>query len=313
MTFHNEAWSVLLRSVHSIIDRTPPNLLKEIILVDDFSDMDHLKAALEEYMNKLEIVKIVRANQREGLIRARLLGYAAATGTVLIFLDSHIECAEGWIQPLLYEIYLNKTTAVTPVIDVISDETFAFQFQPAKNTNVGGFDWSLTFTWHGIPESERRRRNYKDYLPVRSPTMAGGLFAISREFFTEIGTYDEGMDIWGAENLELSFRVFTLILVISLKLYRIRPDIWMCGGTLLSAPCSHVGHIFRKRSPYKWDKNNRPVVLNNNLRMAETGYGDISARKDLRQRLQCKDFNWFLTHVYPEIFVPGEAICSGQK
>ncbi len=47
----------------------------------------------------------------------------------------------------------------------------------------------------------------------------------------------------------------------------------MCGGTLEIVPCSHVGHIFRKRSPYKW-RSGVNVLRRNSIRLAEVWLDD---------------------------------------
>ncbi|KFM64780.1 putative polypeptide N-acetylgalactosaminyltransferase 9, partial [Stegodyphus mimosarum] len=163
--FHNEAWSVLLRTVHSVLERSPEHLIKEIILVDDYSDLPHLKKRLENYLAQLPKVQLVRAQKREGLIRARLLGASVASGPVLTYLDSHCECTEGWLEPLLYRIYQNTTNVVCPVIDVISDDTFQYHYRDSRSLNVGGFDWNLQFNWHPVPERENKKRKHT-WMPV---------------------------------------------------------------------------------------------------------------------------------------------------
>ncbi|XP_064613931.1 polypeptide N-acetylgalactosaminyltransferase 5-like isoform X2 [Liolophura sinensis] len=311
--FHNEAMSTLLRTVYSIINRSPPDLLKEIILVDDFSTEDHLKEPLENYLSGIPKVTLVRSSQREGLIRARLLGYQVATGKVLIFMDSHCECQPGWLEPLLTPISENSTLITCPIIDSIYDNTFEYvgtNGNERTSLQVGGFDWQLLFRWTPMSPNERYRRK-KLTDPARSPAMPGGIFAINREFFTHIGTYDAGMEIWGGENIETSLRV------------------WMCGGGILTIPCSHVGHIFRRSTPYTW-KEGVDVIKKNSVRLAEVwlddykkyyydrihydlgDYGDVSDRQRLRQRLQCRSFQWYLDNVYPHLYVPVDVKASGN-
>lgn len=123
-------------------------------------------------MSKIPKVKILRAEKREGLIKARLRGTKAAKGSTLTFLDSHIECAEGWLEPLLDRIAKDKTTVVCPVIDVIDDKNLAFSYQSSDGLQVGGFDWMMTFDWHEVPERERRRKK-NPAEPTQSPTMVG--------------------------------------------------------------------------------------------------------------------------------------------
>jgi len=302
--FTNEAWSPLIRTIYSVLNRSPAEYIHEIILVDDFSDKVHLGKKLEKFIRKYlpSKVKLLRLKSRQGLIRARLTGARAATGDVLIFLDSHCEANTGWLEPLLHRIKENPLAFVVPIIDVIDDKTMEYYHGNGNYFQVGGFTWGGHFTWIDISEQEITRRG-SPINPTRSPTMAGGLFAVDRQTFWDLGSYDEEMDVWGGENLEMSFRI------------------WQCGAVLETIPCSRVGHIFRSFHPYTFPGNkdthgintartvevwmdkykklfymNRPDLLNSEI-------GKVENRLKFREKKHCKSFDWFLENIYPQKFI----------
>ncbi|XP_071371916.1 polypeptide N-acetylgalactosaminyltransferase 18 isoform X2 [Centroberyx affinis] len=248
--FVNEALSVILRSIHSAINKTPSHLLKEIILVDDNSNNNELKEKLQDFVSETNsqrpgFIKMVRHSKQEGLIRSRVSGWRAATAPVVALFDAHVEFNVGWAEPVLQRIKEDRTRIISPSFDNIKYDTFEIEEYPLS---AQGFDWELWCRYLNPPKSWWHRGNKS--APIQSPALIG-CFVVDRLYFEEIGLLDEGMEVYGGENVELG------------------------------------------------------------IRDSGIDIGDISERKALRKRLQCKTFRWYLVNIYPEMRMYSDTIAYG--
>uniref|UniRef100_A0A2C9JJC3 Polypeptide N-acetylgalactosaminyltransferase n=1 Tax=Biomphalaria glabrata TaxID=6526 RepID=A0A2C9JJC3_BIOGL len=309
LVFFNEGWSTLIRTVHSVINTSPPKLLKEVVLIDDGSEYDFLQGKLEEYIKQFNgLVKLYRNGERLGLITARTRGAEHSTGDVIVFLDAHCECNKNWLPPLLARIRYDRTILAVPIVDGINWDNMAYYPVYDHHHHRGIFEWGFLYKEGLVPQKVLDQRKHPSE-PYHAPTHAGGLLAMDRAYFFELGAYDPGLKIWGGENYELAFKV------------------WMCGGSSEWVPCSRVGHIYRgprtgggPKKPYPVPKV--PHSYANYLRVVEVWmegefkeyfyrrepwlrgapYGDVSAQLKMKEEKKCKSFRWFMENVAYDVY-----------
>jgi len=293
----HETWEQISKTMGSILTYTPPELLDEILFIDDGNEPEwQLHAEIKAISPK---IRIHRNEERQGLIRSKVIGAAIVkeTSPVIMFMEPHCVVNPQWLEPLLVHLAANKkhNVLVMPTLDIIPETDFS-QYK-AANQHIGGFDWSLTFNWMNI--ISERNKTYQFPEPYATPALSGGIFAMWRDYWEKMGTYDTNMTEWGGEHIEMSLRM------------------WRCGGRIEIVPCSRIGHVFRAKNPYVV----HPSLVVRNLKRAalvwldenlEDFYratpaakfmdaGDVTERLQVKKNLQCESMTWYVDNIYPEL------------
>ncbi|XP_017112455.1 putative polypeptide N-acetylgalactosaminyltransferase 12 [Drosophila elegans] len=308
LIYRNEQLVVLLRTLHSLVDRTPKHLYAELILVDDHSDTDFWNEPLsvtffDTYVRRYihPAARILHMQKPVGLIKARILACNEAKADNLVFVDAQVEFTKGWLSPLLSTISEQSLTLATPVLDKLDEQTLAYHRSIERR---GVYDWSLRR--REVPLSKARRILLPN--PYEVAAVRTSVFAIRALWFQDLSNFDKELQGFGGAELELSFKV------------------WRSGGRIVQVPCSRVGHLEPKDQSYlkrygdlgkmgqQVSRNLKRIVelwIDNPVLKSEiykyqpqllnVSVGDLSESRKLYQQYDCQSFQSFVSEVMPEL------------
>jgi len=284
-----EERDLAMKTVMSVFQNTPKDLLHEIVVVDDGSNpplsVTHLNA---DFQAKYK-VKIMRHDQTKGLISAKNTGGDAATGDIVVFFDCHVAPQKNWHEDFVNLIGENYRRMVIPQITALDIDTWT-QIGSGGGMSKCYLTLDGDFKWGGTDDM---------YMGM----LSGGLAGMSKRWWEESGGFDTNMFGWGGENIDQGVRM------------------WVCGGEIVAAPHAQVAHMWRTGSAktsarYKHVGDttlNRARAMNawmgefaqklddfpNFKSRKDRGgpgwLGDMSSFQKVKDRLNgCRPFSWYL-------------------
>jgi len=188
----------------ALSNQTYPRDLLEVVVADDGSD-----PPITVPPGTLFEARVV-AQERAGfgLARARNTGAAAATGSILVFLDCdmvpephHVEAHARWhhsddrILTLGFRNHVDFS-GITPA-DVAAADSID---DLVAGRNVSSPQW--------IEFHMSRTRDLTSADTDLFRVVTGGNLGISKDFYDHLGGSDESFTQWGAEDTELGYRAF---------------------------------------------------------------------------------------------------------
>jgi GT2 family glycosyltransferase len=234
------------------------------------------------------VVRLARHPRPLGVAGARNAGSRAARGEVVVFADAHVDVPPGWWPPLVEALNRPGVGIVGPGLGVIGST------EGARGYGLRIADARLRLEWLTRKQDE----------PYPVPVLGGGCMALRRAALRETGGFDDGMQRWGSEDVELCLRL------------------WLLGYEVWVVPEVEVAHNFRPAIPYRVEWRHavhnllRTAFLHlNEERLARVTHavmespeypralamlatGDTMLRRAELLRRRAHDDDWFFHHPY---------------
>jgi len=294
----NEAWEHMRDTLQALIYFTPDELIEEIMFISD-GNPDSRETELKALSGKVTVLALP---QRQGLIRAKMHGVRLARGPVIVFMEAHCIVNRKWLQPLLQRVRLNPKTLAMPALDAIPQDNWRlYNKMPSGHWR---FEWNLNLIY-----TNPGQLIGNTHEPYPSPGTSGGIFAMRKDWFGELGLFDPGMLEWGGDHVELTFKT------------------WRCGGRIEIVPCSRIGHLFRdpQHRPYDvqvtqvvqnyarlariWLKDHIDIFNKMKPESLNMRFDDMKEMMERHDKLGCKDMAWYLENVDLEMAYEMDKLC----